>query len=88
MNDGLHPHADVDQIYVHSSLGGCDLLSVEDTVMSKRHVLYYRALLYYYLEDQKDVLMKKVLLSGIIKTPDDAAIAPNAFKDHLNVTIT
>ena len=29
--------------------------------------------------------MKKVLLSGIAKTPDDAAIAPNAFKDHLNV---
>ena len=29
--------------------------------------------------------MKKVLLGEIFKTPNDTTIAPNAFKDHLNV---
>jgi len=79
MNGGLHPRADVDRIYVHRSLGGRGLLSVEDTVMFERFALYH------YLKDHKDVLMKKVLSSGIVKTPDDTTIAPDTFKDHLNV---
>ena len=29
--------------------------------------------------------MKKVLLSGIVNTPNDISIAPDAFKNHLNV---
>ena len=29
--------------------------------------------------------MKKVLLSGIFKTPDDATIAPNVSRDHCNL---
>ena len=45
-----------------------------------------RCALYYYLKDHNDVLMKKVLLSGIVKTPDDATFAPNTYKDYLNVT--
>ena len=60
-------------------MGGCGLFGVEDTVSFKR------AALYYYLEDHTDVLMKEVLSSGFVKTPADMSIAPDAFKDHLNI---
>ena len=59
MNGGLQPCADVDRIYVHQSLDGCGLLGAEDSVMSECPVLVLF----------KDALMKKVLLSGIAKTP-------------------
>ena len=80
MNGGPHPRADMDRIYVQRTLGGRGLLGVEDTVS------FGHAALYYYLKDHTDVLMKKVLSSGFVKTPADMSIAPDAFKDHLNVT--
>jgi len=54
MNGGLHPQADEDRIYVHCSMGGRGLLSVEDTVISE-HFAFYQ-----YLKDHRDVLKKKV----------------------------
>ena len=80
MNGDLHPRADVDRIYVQRTLGGRGLLGVEDTVSFECVALYY------YFRDHTDVLMKKVLSSGFVKTPADISIVPNAFKDHLNVT--
>jgi len=81
MNGGLHPRADVDRMYVHRSMGGHGLLSVEDTVMSERFALYY------YLKDHKDALMKKVLSSSVVRTPDTNSIfTPDPFKNHLKIT--
>jgi len=82
MNGGLHGthvQISVDRMYVHRSSGGRGLLGVEDTVRSEHYALYH------YFKKREDVLMKKVLLSGIVNTPDDITIAPDAFKNHLNV---
>jgi len=44
------------------------------------------SVLYHYLKDHKDALMKKVLSSGVVETLDDVNFTPDAFKNHLKMT--
>jgi len=59
-------------------------LSSNNMVYFSPHALFSQARSH--LKDHKDTLMKKVLSSSVVKTPDDVNFTPDAFKNHLKMT--